>query len=125
MPVKPEQQLFKDLTIEWMEAWKCRDKKKLNHILAADFVYITRLVKGMWVGKKEWLRLTMELYEVESYELEFICLNIQEHLAIIVYKQVMKAIPDHTGDATLHLVTDVWTKDGERWRAISRQTVQI
>src|SRR5882724_6169379 len=116
MPAKPDAQFFKDLSLEWMEAWKGRDKKRLNSILADDFLYISRMVKDMCVGKKEWLRMTMELYKLESYKLEFVCLKIREQLAIVVYKQTMKTSPDHTGESTLHIVTDVWTLGDQGWQ---------
>jgi biotin synthase-related radical SAM superfamily protein len=121
----PDAQFFKDLSREWMEAWKSRNKEKLNNLVAEDFLYISRMVKGMCVGKKEWLRMAMELYVLESYELQYIKVAIQAQAAIVIYKQIMKTRPDHTGESTLHIVTDVWALVGGRWQAISRQPVQI
>ena len=122
---KPEPQYFKDLSTEWMEAWKMRNKEKLIELVAEDFLYISRMVKGMCFGKKEWLRMCMELYELESYQLQFIRCHIQENLAIVLYKLTMRTMPDHTGEHGLHIVTDVWALTDQRWQAISRQPVQI
>jgi hypothetical protein len=122
---KPEPEFFSNLTNEWMEAWKWRNRPKLQDLVAEDFLYISRMVKGMSYGKKEWLRMCMELYELESYDMQFIRHTIREHLAIVLYKLTMRTRPDHTGEHTMHIVTDVWALIDQRWQAISRQPVQI
>jgi hypothetical protein len=122
---KPEPQFFKDLSVEWMDAWKIRNRTKLQEMVSDDFLYISRMVKGMCFGKKEWLRMCMELYELESYDMLFIRHSIQERLAIVLYKLTMRTKPDHTGEHGMHLVTDVWALIDHRWQAVSRQPVQI
>jgi hypothetical protein len=123
--LKATPQFFMDLTVDWTEAWKTRDRKKLDELVAEEFCFISRRVKNMCVGREEWLRMVTEQYKLEKYEIDFITVNVQQYAAIVVYRFSVMARPNHTNLPEEYIVTDAWTLNGKRWQAISRELLVI
>ena len=77
------------------------------------------------MDKTEWLRMALEIYQLDNFEVDFISITIYEHTGVVVYKIIQDARPNYTGEPEAMFVTDVWSADGEQWKAISRQPMPV
>ncbi|MDR3714743.1 MAG: nuclear transport factor 2 family protein [Puia sp.] len=122
-------EFFRKLTVDWMEAWKARDLPALDELLAEEFCYVSRRVKSMCVGKMEWLRMAVELYSLEDYEIDFLATRIHEYAAVVVYRLCLFVKPNHSDASEKYVVTDNWALNshpgGPRWQTVSRQLLQL
>ncbi len=121
----PGARFFEELTLEWMQAWKTRDRSRLEELVADQFCFISRRFKGMAIGKKEWLHMALDSYTLEDYQVRFLAFNLHECSAVIVYRFDVMARPNHSNIPEAFVVTDVWTLTAGGWKAISRQPLQL
>lgn len=125
MVVKPDIQFFKDLSYDWMNAWKQRNHNQLDRLLAEDFSYIIKTKKSLRMDKVEWLRMALELYQLLDFQIDFITVTVHDHTAVVVYRIVMNARPNYTGEPEQYFMTDVWSSHNGQWQAISRQPMPL
>ncbi len=125
MALKPDAQFFKELTLQWMNAWKDRDRASLEHLLADNFNYISRNRKDLCMNKAEWLQMALEIYRLDKFEVDFISITVHEHACVVLYRTRQYARPNYTGEPEEFFVTDVWGNEGDRWKAITRQPMPV
>ena len=122
---KPNDQFFKNLSHEWMKAWKDRDQATLELLVADDFCFISKSYRGLSLSKQEWLRMVLDVYVLDEYQLIFLNIVIHQYTAIITYQVLLSSRPNYTGEPEKHLVTDVWSYHQDRWQAVSRLPIPL
>jgi Domain of unknown function (DUF4440) len=125
MPPKPDAQFFKNLSHQWMNAWKERDQVQLELLVADDFYFISKTIRGLSLGKQDWLHMVLDVYALDDYLLVFINIVIYEHTAVVIYQALLSSRPNYNGEPEKYLVTDVWTYHEQRWQAVSRLPIPL
>jgi ketosteroid isomerase-like protein len=124
-PVKLDSDLqaeFRGLEAQWMDAAKAQDRARLEEFLAPEYV-LTIAVLGrplIHMSRADWLDAA---YKIEAYEFkELVAKRFGTDVVVVTSYYTQKAIVngrDRSGDFFL---TDVWVRDGKRWRVAWRHS---
>ena len=115
-------QVIEGLEREWRDALCSKDMDKLRSLVHPDFVLIGTRSSGPFVmGRDEWLD-AIQRRDVDSIELEVRDATSLDEVMVgtVQAKWRLKYLSRVIEDCVL--LTDVWVKDGERWRAIRRHS---
>jgi len=115
-------QVIEGLEREWRDALCSKDMEKLRSLVHPDFVLIgTRSSGPFTMGRDEWLD-AIQRRDVDSIELEVRQATSLDEVMVgtVQAKWRLKYLSRIIEDCVL--LTDVWVKDGERWRAIRRHS---
>jgi ketosteroid isomerase-like protein len=115
-------QVIEGLEREWRDALCSKDMEKLRSLVHPDFVLIgTRSTGPFMMGRDEWLDATQRR-DVDSIELEVRDATALDQVMVgtVQAKWRLKYLSRIIEDCVL--LTDVWVKDGDRWRAIRRHS---
>ena len=121
MPDK-NRQVIEGLEREWRDALCSKDMEKLRSLVHPDFVLIgTRSTGPFMMGRDEWLD-AIQRRDVDSIELEVRDATSLDQVMVgtVQAKWRLKYLSRIIEDCVL--LTDVWVKDGGRWRAIRRHS---
>lgn len=121
MPDK-NRQVIEGLEREWRDALCSKDMEKLQSLVHPDFVLIgTRSTGPFMMGRDEWLD-AIQRRDVDSIELEVRDATSLDQVMVgtVQAKWRLKYLSRIIEDCVL--LTDVWVKDGDRWRAIRRHS---
>lgn len=121
MPDK-NRQVIEGLEREWRDALCSKDMEKLQSLVHPDFVLIgTRSTGPFMMGREEWLD-AIQRRDVDSIELEVRDATSLDQVMVgtVQAKWRLKYLSRIIEDCVL--LTDVWVKDGDRWRAIRRHS---
>ncbi len=77
------QQTFTALENRWMNAWKDKDEKIANSILAEDFTLTSAFLMGKTMNKQEWLKLAMSGYDCQSFNFNTLKVRMYNNTAIV------------------------------------------
>jgi ketosteroid isomerase-like protein len=115
-------QVIEGLEREWRDALCSKDMEKLRSLVHPDFVLIgTRSTGPFMMGRDEWLD-AIQRRDVDSIELEVRDATALDQVMVgtVQAKWRLKYLSRIIEDCVL--LTDVWVKDGDRWRAIRRHS---
>jgi ketosteroid isomerase-like protein len=115
-------QVIEGLEREWRDALCSKDMEKLRALVHPDFVLIgTRSTGPFMMGRDEWLD-AIQRRDVDSIELEVRDATALDQVMVgtVQAKWRLKYLSRIIEDCVL--LTDVWVKDGDRWRAIRRHS---
>ena len=115
---------LKRLSVEWMQAWKDRDRAKLEGILAEDFVLILSASPDRPVARSRWLEFALGDYVCESFEYKSQSVRELGDIAIVASIYTQKAAvagQDRSGEFFL---TDVWQRRAGRWQVVARYSAR-
>jgi ketosteroid isomerase-like protein len=115
-------QVIEGLEREWRDALCSKDMEKLRSLVHPDFVLIgTRSTGPFMMGRDEWLD-AIQRRDVDSIELEVRDATALDQVMVgtVQAKWRLKDLSRIIEDCVL--LTDVWVKDGDRWRAIRRHS---
>jgi ketosteroid isomerase-like protein len=102
----------------WMHAWKKKDHRVGERILADDFLLTS--ARGMLMPKNEWLAAAMGPFCCDEFEWEEIRVRPFGDVAIVHAKARQRASASGQDWSGLFLLTDVWVGRGEHWQIVSR-----
>jgi ketosteroid isomerase-like protein len=118
------QREFRALETQWMDAAKAQNRPRLEEFLAPDYV-LTIAVLGkplVHVSRADWLDAP---YKIQAYEFkELVARSFGNGVVVVTSYYTQKASmngKDRSGDFFL---TDVWVRDGNRWRVTWRHSSQ-
>jgi ketosteroid isomerase-like protein len=115
-------QVIERLEREWRDALCSKDMEKLRSLVHPDFVLIgTRSSGPFMMGRDEWLD-AIQRRDVDSIELEVRDATALDQVMVgtVQAKWRLKYLSRIIEDCVL--LTDVWVKEGDRWRAIRRHS---
>jgi ketosteroid isomerase-like protein len=115
-------QLIEALEGEWRDALCSKDMDRLRALVHPDFVLIgTRSSGPFTMGRDEWLD-AIQRRDVETIDLEVRDATMLDQVMVgtVQAKWRLKYLSRIIEDCVL--LTDVWVKDGDRWRAIRRHS---
>lgn len=115
-------QVIEGLEREWRDALCSKDMEKLRSLVHPDFVLIgTRSTGPFMMARDEWLD-AIQRRDVDSIELEVRDATALDQVMVgtVQAKWRLKYLSRIIEDCVL--LTDVWVKEGDRWRAIRRHS---
>lgn len=104
----------------WMEAIKTQDGATLDRILADDFTFVGDHTIAASLDKANYTESALKNWRLTSYSFDSLSVRVYGDTAVVngVYKQqAVVAGKPWSGE---FLVTDVWIKQGKRWRVVTR-----
>lgn len=114
--------IVEGLERDWRDALCKKDMDRLNALVHPDFVLIGTRSSGPFVmHRDEWLD-AIQRRDVDTIELEVKDAAVLDQVMVgtIAAKWRVKYLGRMIEDSVL--LTDVWVKDGEQWRAIRRHS---
>lgn len=115
-----DEQLIRDLQQSWMEAWRQLDATTLENILADDFVFTLSTDPARPYSRADWMRLALGSYTCETFAYENMAVRLLDTYAVVCSHLVQQASIGDTDRSGRFLLTDIWRRDGETWKVISR-----
>ncbi len=105
---------------EWAAAVQRRDMDFLERLLGEEFTLTTGR-KGVEVRtRQEWLDITRDRYEVDSWEYEEMDVRVYGDAAVVRSRYRQTGRMDGADRALTYLMTDVWVRRDGRWQAVTR-----
>lgn len=105
----------------WMEAIKTQDRAALERILADDFTFVgDQASAAASLDRSAYADSALKDWKLTAYSFDSLTVRVYGDTAVVngVYKQqAAVAGKQWSGD---FLVTDVWIKQGRRWRVVTR-----
>ncbi len=120
-----DERYFKHLTLYWTNLWKDKDRTQLEQLLPDNFNYISKTRKKLCINKEEWLKLAMEGYPLDDYEMIFVNITIHPQTAIVVTHATLYAMAGYIGMPDQFILTDIWCLLNETWKPVARTTVHL
>jgi ketosteroid isomerase-like protein len=108
-----------ELESSMMEALKGRDSATLKNLLAEDFLLTGISVPAAKSDKVGYIDWALKNLELKTYVLEKPKVRAFPTTAIVTYKFKRQASIDGVPSDGDFVVTNVWVKRGNRWRAVS------
>lgn len=108
------------LEAEFMEAVKRRDVAYLDRMLGENFVLTTGRTGAEVRCRQEWLEVTRESYRIESFEFEWLRVEVYGDAAVVRSRYRQKAKMGGVDRTGSYLMTDVWVRQQEGWLLVTR-----
>ena len=118
---KVEQEILR-LENEWMGAVVRRDGKRLDELVADAFL----LVSERWDGTREltpkqpWIRNSLTSIEGKGFSYDKVRVQVRESVIVLHGLFTFEATNNGKPWGGTVRVTDVWVKEGGRWRVLAR-----
>jgi ketosteroid isomerase-like protein len=106
---------------EWMDAWVRRDLRRLEELLADDFV-LTSVSSDTLVDRATWLRNALGPARGEGFHYDDLHIQIYKDAAIAHSRFSQRARMGDQDWSGEFLVTDVWVREKGSWRVASRHS---
>lgn len=107
---------------KWMEAVKIHDATALKGILSEEFMLAGESSNGALSDRTQYLDHTVRDAKVENYNFDKLTVRVYGTTAIVsVWGKQQTLAANQKTDASF-LYTDVWVKEGTRWRVVMRHS---
>ena len=103
---------------EWMNAWIEKDRTTLMEILSDDFLLSS--ARGNLMDKEEWLANALGPFTCRTFTWKETKVRLYDTTAVVnalVEQEANVGTKDWSGT---FLLTDVWVKQEDKWRVVSR-----
>jgi ketosteroid isomerase-like protein len=103
---------------EWMNAWIEKDRTTLMEILSDDFLLSS--ARGNLMDKEEWLVNALGPFTCRTFTWKETKVRLYDTTAVVnalVEQEANVGTKDWSGT---FLLTDVWVKQEDKWRVVSR-----
>ena len=110
---------FSRYTEEWMNAITTRDRAALEAFLAPEF-RLTSVRSDQWIGRDEWLELSMNDVEMESFTVEAMEVAMLGETAVVWARVNQRARVGGDDWSDRFMLTDVWVRRKDRWQVVAR-----
>lgn len=119
-PAPAEEEDLADLLRRWAHAVEHREMAFLETLLAPEFTLTTGRPGAEIRTREQYLAITRDDYEVDSWDFEDIVVQDYKRFAVVRsrYRQTGR-MADQQRDGT-YLMTDAFVKQSGRWRAVAR-----
>jgi ketosteroid isomerase-like protein len=108
-----------ELEKSMMEALQKRDSATLKNLLAEDFLLTGINIAGAKSDKIGYIDWALKNLELKTYVLDKPKVRAYPTTAIVIYNYKRQATINGAPSDGDFVVTDVWVKRGNRWRAVS------
>ena len=121
------EQEIKKLAHEWLDAARRRDRVALDRILADDFVISGWQPEGRLADKQFYIEDCLKPVDIQQGSYHFDRWRVRVYGETVVVNCVLDiraVVNGHEWGGEV-LVTDVWVRDRDAWRAVARHTSPI
>jgi ketosteroid isomerase-like protein len=122
---KRAEQVLARLERQLIEAVRDRNLDWLERHLAEEFTLTTGRPGAEVRSRREWLDVTRDRYEIESFEFVEVEVRVYGHVAVVASRYRQKARLDDLDRSGTYLVTDVWLRRGGRWQLVTRHSTAL
>ena len=126
---KPEETLDEDeieaLLHRWAEAVEKREMAFLDTILAPEFTLTTGRAGAEVRTREEYLAITRDEYEVESWQFDEIVVQHYGRFAVARTRYTQTGLMVTKTRVGTYLMTDAFVKQSGRWRAVARHITPL
>jgi ketosteroid isomerase-like protein len=115
------------LTNSWTEAINAKNWPKLNELMAPEFA-LHGWDDSCQVGRAKWLENLFNVIEISEYHHSAIVPHVYGDVAIITsrwYWRGARGLAERKPFEEHGYVVDVWRRQGDRWRVVSRISVVL
>lgn len=107
-----------DLERRWMDAFRRNDADELERLLAPEYALVSRM--GV-MARDEWLAVARD-YDIEDFRFEESDVHVYGHVALVRSRYWQQANLRGQSLTGTFLLTDVWVRDDEGWKVVSRHS---
>jgi ketosteroid isomerase-like protein len=104
----------------FMRAVAARDLDYLEAHLAPEFKLVTGRPGHEMRERAEWLAVTAESYVIEEFSFDELDVVELGDVAVVRSRYRQRGSMDGADRSQPFLMTDVWRRDGEEWRLVTR-----
>jgi ketosteroid isomerase-like protein len=121
------EQEIRRLAHEWLDAVPRRDRTTLERILADDFLIAGWQPEGRLADKQYYIEDCLRPVEIQEGSYKFDRWQVRRYGETAVVNCVLEvyAIVEGAKWGGVVLITDVWVREGEMWRVVTRHTSPI
>jgi ketosteroid isomerase-like protein len=121
------EQEIKKLAHEWLDAARRRDRATLDRILAEDFLISGWQPEGRIAGKQFYVDDCMRPVDIQEGSYKFDRLQVRRYGESVVVNCILDihAIVEGFKWGGEVLITDVWVREQDGWRVVTRHTSPI
>jgi ketosteroid isomerase-like protein len=120
-------QEIKQLAHEWLDAARRRDHATLDRILAKDFLISGWQPEGRLADKPYYIEDCLRPVDIQEGFYQFDRWQVRRYGETAVVNCILEihAIVEGAKWGGEVLITDVWVREGEQWRVVTRHTSPI
>jgi hypothetical protein len=109
-----------ELTLRLQDAVAGADLEMLDALLDDRFVLVTGREGAEQRDRREYLDITANRYQLDSYRIER--LEVDDHgvVAVVRSRLWQRATMDGRSRTGVFVMTDTWVRGGDGWRLVSR-----
>ena len=121
------EQEIRKLAHEWLDAARRRDRATLDRILADDFLISGWQPEGRLADKQYYIEDCLRPVEIQDGSYQFDRWQVRKYGNTAVVNCILEihAIVEGAKWGGVVLITDVWVREGELWRVVTRHTSPI
>ena len=121
------EQEIRKLAHEWLDAARRRDRETLDRILADDFLISGWQPDGRLADKQYYIEDCLRPVEIQEGAYQFDRWQVRQYGETAVVNCILDihAIVDGVEWGGEALITDVWVREGEVWRVVTRHSSPI
>ena len=108
----------------WQRAIEDRDVEAAARCLDDDFALELIQPVRAQMGRAQWLA-TLPDYVVSRYEVEDQIVDIDGHVGVVLHRARMQATVAGVDRSGIFVITDVWRRDGRRWKVWRRHSTPL
>ncbi|HKQ72543.1 MAG TPA: nuclear transport factor 2 family protein [Blastocatellia bacterium] len=118
---------IRKLAHEWLDAARRRDREPLDRILADDFLISGWQPDGRLADKRYYIEDCLRPVEIQEGAYRFDRWQVRQYGETAVVNCILDihAIVDGAKWGGEALITDVWVREGEVWRVVTRHSSPI
>ena len=108
----------------WQQAIQQRDAGAAAEFLADDFALVIVQPKRAVLPRAQWLALLAD-YVTTEYEIDEWIVDVDGDLAVVLQRVRMEATVLGADRSGAFILTDVWRREGARWRVWRRHSTPV
>jgi len=118
---------IKKLSHEWLDAVRARDRVTLDRILADDFLISGWQPEGRLANKAYYLEDCLKPVDIQEGSYTFDRWRIRRYGDTVVVNCNLEihAIVNGVNWGGESIITDVWVRDGDKWRVMTRHSSPV
>ena len=116
-----EKETLKALFIEWLEAWKTRDRQTLERLTSEDMILFSAFFKSGFQERDQAIQNMMDSFTIHDYNCRFINIMVYKEFAVVNTILNISLLSGLAADDDAYQVTDVWKKNKKEWKLVCRQ----
>lgn len=110
-----------------MRAWERKDEDALNDLMAADAVFFSEIIRKYRLNRNEFKEALLYRFTfLPGFKYEILhTASDSEKRTVVMQTKLSLPLPGISHLFAQYLVTDVWVKETEVWRLLTRQLVSL